>query len=475
MPATSEPPTPTSDDFDLEDFFSEPEQPAAGPDAANSPMAGDSLAAGDGDDSDAAIDDRELGAAVDPQTTSDQTPMFAETAGDAWTVVGEGPSGVAPPDVIGSGADAVPVDPAKRPVWARIMDLEHELGEACREEERLRGLVKSAKELRIELTEQLEELCRERDNPPAASQDTAAADPLAGLKSTPSVTGSASTSPASPAGEAVWGREPIEVLGSHGLKPAKVEALRAAADAGKFGGDVVGLRDWIAKYDLWHRDVKGCGPKGADAVIDALTSYITANPMAEEPLTAEDEARHATAAEWLGHTKPSGPSGQLTNQELAEDVPCPTDNTAIVGGASEYVVPQDETAILPTAVEPTAEPCEPLVANVKPKTKRKLKTQTAEPVADKSPAATAPHGGYHEANADALKRVDAMLAGKPDPGPTKPAAAASPPQADEKEAYLKGCEAGASNASCSDNPFPDRSSPQAKEWQRGWEECSAVD
>ena len=170
--------------------------------------------------------------------------MFSPSAGDEWPVVGEGASGVAPPN-----------PPPTKTIYQQIWDIEHELGNACREEERLRSLVKSAKELRIDLTEQLEQLCNERDNPTPEPEPAAGQGDTAAMPTTGAVASGAASSPQA------WGREPIEVLAKHGLKPAKVEALRAAAEAGKFGGDVAGLRDWIAKYDLWHRDVKGCGPK----------------------------------------------------------------------------------------------------------------------------------------------------------------------------------------------------------------------
>ena len=73
---------------------------------------------------------------------------------------------------------------------------------------------------------------------------------------------------------------------------------------------------------------------------------------------------------------------------------------------------------------------------------------------------------FHKSNEKQLAMIDQMMNG----GETTEAATSS---ADEQEAYLAGCEAGASNASCSENPYPDRGSPQAKEWHRGWEECSA--
>lgn len=482
-------------DFDIEDFFSEPEpepEPAAGPAAARD--LADDLAArwdGDGDEvvtgvaveagpaaetpSDVVVTESNAATPTETPTISDamfsdSDAMFSERAGDDWPT--EPAKQDHPVDVGFRFESSGPR--FEKTIGDGIRELEESISKLCIEENSLKDRLKDLRKDRNTLAEELEGLfhrieageyrfdvlhreVREGDSKPVAP-------------ATPTSTASA----ASPAGEA-WGREPIEVLAKHGLKPAKVEALRAAADAGKFGGDVVGLRDWIAKYDLWHRDVKGCGPKGADAITDALTSYVAANPMEEQPLTPEDEARHVAAAEFLGHTKPLiGVFQQLNDESITAgkgmngDRPATMDeiNAAIAEAdpIGTCLAATEASEVVAAEIEAAAEPSTPLASNVKPKTKRK------------SRAKVIPMSGYHEANADALKRVDALLAGKPDPGPTKPVLPASQPQAaEEEEAYLKGCEAGASAVSCSENPFTDRSSPQAREWHRGWEECSAAE
>lgn len=474
-------------EFDMIDFFSEPEpEPAAGPDKAASGLT-DVVGASDGSEAvvsigDAlavaiALDERKPGPAAMPGIAPDE--MFSDVAGDAWPVVGEGASGQPP-------TDAVTLPMVERLLCLRIMDLEHELGDVCREEERLKALVKSAKEQRIKLVEQLQELCDERDNP-TTDDDTADDREFGGEGRTPRAATSPTTTAASPAGEA-WGREPIEVFAKHGLKPAKVEALRAAADKGKFDGNVVGLRDWIAKYDLWHRDVKGCGPKGADAIIDALTSYVAANPMADQPLTPEDEARHVAAAEFLGHTKPAPAEGQ----ESAAGIETEAEKLGVavikppVFTLSEWM---NGVSIKGSEVLALIEPIEPLASNVAPKRAAKRKPKPPTIKTTTTAPATPAVSSFHEANADALVRGQAIMSGKPDPGPSPPignrasplpvsavlaeAIAMTSPQAEE--AYLAGCEAGAANVSCSENPHADRSSPQAREWQRGWDECSAVE
>jgi ribosome modulation factor len=332
-------------------------------------------------------------------------------------------------------------------IHQQIWDTEHDLSNICREEERLKALLKSVKASRIEMVEKLEALLDKRDNPKPESP--AKSSGLSEQESyTQTVVGVVPQSP--PQEPQAWGRDQIEVLSKFGMTEKKLEALRAAADGGRFDGTIKGLRDWIAKYDLWYRDVKGCGTSGADKISDALTKYVAANPMIEEPLTAEDEAKHIAAAEFLGHTSP-------VRQEEREAAVSP-DSTAIIGGSSEYLVP----AI-------SVEQADGIIADVP------LNFLATDPVTLKeSPTDTEP---TKPARKKRSKKPAEAAADSSDETEDDHEQSAAEPSAgagagDEEEAYLKGCEAGASGASCTENPYPDRSSPQAKEWQRGWEECS---
>ena len=228
------------------------------------------------------------------------------------------------------------------------------------------------KESRVEKVEELEGLLRERDNlaTAASSQTSTATSDITHV--TDEV---ASPKPTSRPQD--WGRDQIEVLAKHGMTEKKLESLRAAADSGRFDGTIKGLRDWIAKYALWYRDVKGCGETGANKISDALTSYVAANPMPDEPMTADDIKRSEAAAEFLGHT--------------------------------------DTSPVRPTASSGVDD------------------TETD----DVTPA---------------ISRDDIAL----------------------EQAYALGHAAGEACQSCSNNPFPDRGSPQAKEWHRGWDEGSPV-
>ena len=71
-----------------------------------------------------------------------------------------------------------------------------------------------------------------------------------------------------------------------GLTEKKAEQLTSS---GKFDGTVRGLRDWIARDEGWHRQIKGFGPMWADKVSDALNAYYQANPLPENPETADAE------------------------------------------------------------------------------------------------------------------------------------------------------------------------------------------
>ena len=89
------------------------------------------------------------------------------------------------------------------------------------------------------------------------------------------------------------------------------------------------------------------------------------------------------------------------------------------------------------AVEPVATEQKPAAGEVKPKRTRKPKAKPAEAVADAAVEPTATPIGI-------------------------------------EAAYVAGCLAGAANKSCSENPFADRSSPEAKEWYRGHDENSSA-
>lgn len=216
-----------------------------------------------------------------------------------------------------------------------------------------------------------------------------------------------------PIGVGAISGEPISALAAHGLTEKKIDSLQAAADAGRFDGTVRGLRDWIAKSDLWYRDVKGCGASGADKITDALTKYATANPevSSDEPLTAAEEQSSEAAAEYLGHKILSDAEADAAF-EAAEPIP-----------------------FKPGEVEAIARK----IANEKPKA-----------VASESSAGK-PIGDYHETNKVGLAKTEAMMRGE------------------SNEAYLAGLAAGASDVSCSMNPYEPRGSAAWNEWIRGWE------
>ena len=130
-------------------------------------------------------------------------------------------------------------------------ELEQQIAAACIDEANLRAATKVAKEHRVSLVEKLQEIL---DGVGAATIDCDDVPPTAGA----------------------WGRESVECFSELGLSEKKIEAL---VNCGKFDGTVVGLRDWIAKAELWHRDVKGLGPAGADKVIDALNGYYQKHPI----------------------------------------------------------------------------------------------------------------------------------------------------------------------------------------------------
>lgn len=188
---------------------------------------------------------------------------------------------------------SVSVDDSEKSIEQKILDCEHRIADICREEESLKASAKAMKGARISEVDRLNGLIFDRDNPDSGDSESAAV----------SKSPSGSTTVSSVESDR-WGLDEIEVLGKHGLKEKKVESLREAASKGHFNGTVRGLRDWIAKYDLWYREVKSCGPTGADKITDALTAYVAANPVADKPMTAEDDARSEAAAEFLGHTKP---------------------------------------------------------------------------------------------------------------------------------------------------------------------------
>lgn len=198
----------------------------------------------------------------------------------------------------------------EKSIEQKILECEHRIADICREEESLKASAKAMKEARISEVDRLNELIFDRDNPNFVD------DELAAVGKSPLSSNSVSAIESDR-----WGFDEIEVLGKHGLKEKKVESLREAASKGHFNGTVRGLRDWIAKYDLWYREVKSCGPTGADKITDALTSYVAANPVADKPMTAEDDARSEAAAEFLGHTKlippQSDDSADFTPEERA--------------------------------------------------------------------------------------------------------------------------------------------------------------
>lgn len=338
------------------------------------------------------------------------------------------------PVIIPAEPEASPSPPQAqtKSIYQQIWEAEHELAEICREEERLKSQLKSVKESRVEMVEKLEALNHKQDNPFSGYTENRGSGQV-GSATTAAAEHTAANLTAPPCPPQTWGLEPIEALLRYGLKPAKVEALRAAADKGHFTGTVAGLRDWIAKSDLWYRDVKGCGTSGAEKIGDALTGYATANPLADEPMTPEDEARSVAAAEFLGHTKSSECQLPAMRSGSASGVIGIADShsTPCSDGTGEHLV---EVLIAPIQL-PTAGPSlEPLASNVKPKRSRNTKSpETLDTDAD-------------------------------DPGAS---------EASISEAYLAGKNAGLAGRSCSENPFADRSSPQAKEWHRGWEECPA--
>ena len=305
----------------------------------------------------------------------------------------------------------------------KILTLRERIADACIRELHAKDLAKKWKDRREQLTEELDSLQKEIEADDEDSDDEDGDD----LNSDYQTSDASSPAATQSSPQAVWGTDPVESLASHGLTGKKCESLREAADAGRFNGTIAGLRDWIAKSDLWYRDVKGCGASGSEKIGDALMAYQRANPEPEKPMTAEDERRCEAAAEFLGHTcgEPGGEGTEAptTGTSAAEAA---ADSTAIVGGSSEYLV--EAKPDQPPTNHPQA---------TKSKRTRKPKAKPAELA-----AAT-------EAEAEPSTTPFGIEA-----------------------AYVAGCLAGTANKSCSENPFADRSSPEAKEWYRGWEETS---
>lgn len=383
---------------------------------------------------------------VEDESPSDTTPMFAETAGDDWPI-GEVPmdrplDGVSVPDPkigeIEQPASTSPRNTAEKLVahFDKIHSLETQIAEACELELELKDRLKTLRKNREGLVERLTKLKGGEDDPDDDSDSEDCDDEI----DTRDIGGEACVKPAS---SDAWGTDGVEALESHGLKPAKAEALRAAADAGHFNGTIKGLRDWIAKSDLWHRNVKGCGPTGAEKIGDALTSYMTAHPVADEPMTAEDEARSEAAAIALGHTKPLDETP--ANQESEESTVEQTQETQETQEA-----PANELSPSPLASNITPE---------KPKRTRKQKS----PKSGATQKADASESSYHQANAGQLARNDAIMRGEVDPANAI---------TNELEATQAGMAAGRENVSCSMNPFP-RDHQFGKAWQAGWEATAA--
>lgn len=354
----------------------------------------------------------------------------------------------------------------------KVRELETQIANSCELELELRDRLKTVRKNREGLVERLTKL-KAGDNESEVDDDENEAydDDRGDDESRHSVT----SVPCSPQ---AWGSDPVEVLEKFGLKAKKVEALRAAADAGRFNGTVRGLRDWIAKSDLWHRDVKGCGPTGADKIGDALTAYMKANPIADEPMTKEDEARSEAAAIALGHKKPAEP---VSNSEPAyrdcdgnelkpgDTVQCVTCAGSDFVAGVEYRVEDIKDSWLlidgnrwcPSRFrrveklpesEPPSTPQEREPEPSKPKRTRKprAKKETGEP------------NPFRESNAGQLDRVDAIMSGEPDPAGSI---------ANTEQAKEAGRAAGASELSCSANPFP-RDHEFGKAWHEGWEETA---
>lgn len=354
-------------------------------------------------------------------TMAAEPPMFSETAGDDWPI-GEGPAfapldGVSVPDPkIGeiipdsqlrhrqrSTADKLVIH------FDKIHSLETRIADACELELELRDQLKSLRKNRESMVERLTKL-KSGDDEDDGDDDESDNESSSEHRN---LGGESIAAPCSPQ---AWGSDPVEVLESFGLKLAKVEALRAASDAGRFNGTIKGLRDWIAKSDLWHRDVKGCGPTGADKISDALTAYMTKHPVADEPMTAEDVKRCEVAAEFLGHTKPAPAEGEAASE---------------AGSLSVESVSDDP----PKRIR-------------KPRAKKNPK-----------PAAGDDDGDYHAANSGQLDRLTSLLSGSADPVANITS---------EEQAAEAGRAAGTADQSCSANPFP-RDHAFGKAWQSGWE------
>ena len=373
---------------------------------------------------------------ISADATSDATPMFSATAGDDAQPKVIAPLAGQPAEFAPKPTERVEISETTKSTVADLVDhfqkisnLETQIANACELELELRDRLKSLRKNREGLVERLTKLKNGDDD---ADDELDDGDRDLGGESGTASTG---TAPATPCPMQAWGTDAIEVLESHGLKPAKVEALRAAADAGNFNGTIRGLRDWIAASDLWHRNVKGCGPTGADKIGDALTSYMLANPMADEPMTAEDERRSEAAAIALGHTKPAS--------EEQEQSPVVTEcETTPIAVVPDVVIEPTQAA---TGATP---PVEPVVAK-KPR----------KPRGPNKPKPAAGSGDFHSANAGQLDRVAAMLSGEPDPASTI---------ANEAEANEAGRVAGMTDQSCSANPFP-RDHAFGKAWQAGWD------
>lgn len=104
---------------------------------------------------------------------------------------------------------------------------------------------------------------------------------------------------AEPIADADWGQEPvIDLQGFTFDREGKEKRLsetlcesvtNSLIKAGKSGGRIRDLRDWINENQYWWRDVKGLGEKKIDDVTDALIAYQEANPIAPSNEEEEDD------------------------------------------------------------------------------------------------------------------------------------------------------------------------------------------
>ena len=473
------PPAVPECDFDLDGFFDDPSEDE-NVEAATNPVADpetvDRVIAAITDEQQAAMDQslattatpitnaNEFGIVLEPETKATLDDKPAENWPEFKAPATQS-TGLRFEKTIGDG----------------IRELEESISKMCIEENSLKEHLKDLRKDRNELAAELEGLLARiaageyRFNP--LHREVGESD-----KPAASVVPTSETTTAIPCPPQAWGRDQIEVLSKHGLTEAKVEALRAASDKGKFDGTIAGLRDWIAKFDLWYRDVKGCGATGASKIGEALTSYVNANPVAEEPMTPEQERLSVEAAEFLGYTKPKDEAkpSEVLGTAIEASMPC-NDGTGehVVEVALPTVSPTVEPlnptdTPTPTEPKPDAEPSSPPQAKPKRIRKPKAKPIIVETTGKDSSAKpqtiqeAMKTSEFHKSNEKQLAMIDQVMKGG-EPIDTSSADDA----ANLEAAYLAGCEAGARDESCSMNPYP-RDSAAGREWQRGLDECTVV-